>query len=168
MSPHEYEQLVVRTHGAVLAYAARRVGLERAEDIVAETFLVAWRRRSEVPEMPLPWLYGVARKVIANEVRSRQRKRRLAEHITALSTKFSDPPDVVDASVARALRLLSDPEREALLLVAWEGLDPAEAALAAGCSAPAFRVRLHRAKKRFIRTLEQSTDSHREPRLEQT
>jgi RNA polymerase sigma factor (sigma-70 family) len=168
MSTHDYEQLVIRTHGAVFAYAARRVGSERAEDITAETFLVAWRRRSDIPETPLPWLYGVARKVIANEVRGRQRKRRLTERIASVSAQFTAAPDVADPSVARALRLLSQPEREALLLVAWEGLDPAEAAVAAGCSAATFRVRLHRAKKRFSRTINQSTGKHREPRLEQT
>lgn len=168
MSPGQYEQLVVRTYGAVSAYAARRVGRERAEDIVSETFLIAWRRRSAIPEPPLPWLYGVARKVIANELRTTERKRRLVDRIASLATEVADPPSVGDPAVARALRRLSDPEREALLLVAWEGLNPAEAAIAAGCSTATFRVRLHRAKKRFARYIEQLPERHRRPRMEQT
>ena len=141
---------------AVYAYAARRVDTDLAGDVVADTFLVAWRRRDRIPETPLPWLYGIARRVIANHRRS---QRRTGALVYTLGRQMPRPPNQVGegSSVGRALpnpvlaafQMLSTKEREVLALTAWEELRPFEAAAVMGCSAAAFRVRLHRARQHF-------------------
>jgi RNA polymerase sigma-70 factor (ECF subfamily) len=135
-------------YGHVLAYALRRSERHVAQDVAAETFLVAWRRLDEVSELELPWLYGVARRVLANEVRSARRRGALAERASAARPSDWESA-TTDSTLARALGRLCERDRELLLLTAWEGLSPAEAATAIGCSRPAARVRLHRARKRL-------------------
>jgi RNA polymerase sigma-70 factor (ECF subfamily) len=70
-----FERLFRTHHAAVLAYVRRRASTERVDDAVAETFLVAWRRLDRVPDEPLPWLLGVARKVLATGARAERRRR---------------------------------------------------------------------------------------------
>lgn len=139
----------------VLAYAMRRTGPEEAREVAAEAFLVAWRRLHHVPADELPWLLGVARKVLANRRRGADRADALAMRIAAqASTAAADPADRYDgAPLIAALNALREADREALLLVSWEGLTPAEAAVAAGCTAATFRVRLHRARRRLAQAL---------------
>jgi RNA polymerase sigma-70 factor, ECF subfamily len=142
----------------VFAYALRRLG-ERsaAEDVAAQTFAVAWRRLSAVPVDPLPWLFGVARRVIRNETRSARRRLRLHARISG-----EDPPgaarDPAEPAAARsaivtALGQLSDGQREVLRLAAWEGMDARRAAEALGCSPAAYALRLHRARGRLAKEL---------------
>lgn len=138
----------------LLAYAQRRVpAAEDAADLVAETFLVAWRRIGEVPrgsEARL-WLYGVARLTLSNQRRGELRRARLAERLRAELTAaaLSAPPVAGDATVLRALATLEESDREALLLVGWEGLAPREVARVLGLSTVAARSRLHRARRRL-------------------
>jgi RNA polymerase sigma factor (sigma-70 family) len=141
----------------VLAFVSRRTDQARAHDVVAETFATAWRHFGRLPEEPLPWLYRVARNSLANEERSARRQTRLAERIGRRGVEAA--PDhaasvVTDAGLREALGRLSRTDREALLLIAWEGLDHVDAARVMGCSAVAFKVRLHRARKRLARLLE--------------
>ncbi len=157
-----FEALFAAHYSGVHAYVIRRVPLAHAEDVLAETFLVAWRRRAEVPQDALPWLLGVARRVVANQLRSDRRRGALAGRLRAASPGASfpwEPLSTMDTELAEALASLSEREREALLLVAWDGLDGVRAARAAGCSAAAFRVRLHRARTRVAAQLRQSTIS---------
>jgi RNA polymerase sigma factor (sigma-70 family) len=151
-----FEALFAAHHAAVRSYVVRRAvsGLV-ADDAVADTFLVAWRRLDEVPEAAGPWLLGVARRVLADQRRASRRRRSLRERLSLASTApvVWEPPAEVGSELAEALRSLTAPEREALLLVAWDGLTPAEGAIAAGCSAAAFRVRLHRARRRVAAQL---------------
>jgi len=146
---------------AVLAYALRRVeGSEDAADVVAETFLVAWRRLGEVPagaEARL-WLYAVARRVIANLHRTERRRTRLGQRLTeSLRTELATHPASGGeaAEVLRAMTGLSDGDRELLLLVSWEELSPGEAAKVLGVSSLAARSRLHRARRRLRDLLEE-------------
>jgi RNA polymerase sigma-70 factor (ECF subfamily) len=140
-------------HGpALYRYAYRRVGADAADDVVEESFVVAWRRRAELPDDPLPWLYRTAANVIANHHRSRARGDRLAARSAAQPPRLGhDPADRVALrrSLAAALGALSDRDREALLLVGWEDLDLDQAAAVAGCSVVAFRGRLRRARNRL-------------------
>jgi RNA polymerase sigma factor (sigma-70 family) len=141
-------------HRHVLSYALRRTDPATAEDVVAETFVIAWRRLDDVPEPPLPWLLGVARRVLANQRRAERRRRALVDR---LSVRASAPSALDGAPQDRALTALAalgERDREALLLHAWEGLDHAEAGTVLGCSAATFAVRLHRARRRFERELE--------------
>jgi RNA polymerase sigma factor (sigma-70 family) len=150
---NRFEVLFREHYPAVRAYASRRATEELAQDVIAETFLIAWRRFDELPGDPLPWLYGVARRVLANQRRSAGRGAALERKlVSAASPNGHDDlaERVGDAELMRfALGRLSEQDREALMLVAWEGLDGARAARAAGCSRGAFAVRLHRARSRL-------------------
>ncbi len=150
--------------GSVYGYAARRSGPQEAQDVVAETFLVAWRRLGDIPEDALPWLLGVARRVLANTRRGAERRSSLVSRmrLETRSSLQSDPAEEVAAksAVLAALRRLSPAEHEALTLVAWEGLDIARAARVAGCTKAAFSVRLHRARRRLTKEL--ALAGHRE------
>ncbi|HEU0019325.1 MAG TPA: sigma-70 family RNA polymerase sigma factor [Thermoleophilaceae bacterium] len=144
-------------HAGVCAYAQRRAPAELAQDAVAETFLVAWRRLDDVPADALPWLYGVARRALANQRRSAARGAALAERIATATPAGGggDPAEAIgEAEVVRiALGRLSDRDRETLMLVAWDGLSGPRAASAMGCTHTAFKVRLHRARARLAREL---------------
>ncbi len=153
-----FEDLFRANYGAVRGYALRRATSEAAQDVVAETFLVAWRRLDDVPDDALPWLFGVARRVLANQRRTVRRgaalERRLAGAGSAAGSSFDPGETVGETEVVRiALGRLSDSSREALLLVAWDGLSAARAARAAGCSRATFAVRLHRARARLAAEL---------------
>lgn len=149
----------------VAGYVRRRIEPELAEDVVAETFLVAWRRLDEVPNDARPWLLGVARKTLATQRRSMARRRLLLARIEATQNTHERGERASDAGIADALMRLSEKDREAITLVAWEGLTPAEAALVVGISPVAFRVRLHRAKRRLRQRLEERQRT-REPALD--
>jgi RNA polymerase sigma-70 factor (ECF subfamily) len=151
----QFVRLYKAYYAGVLAYARRRVGEDAAADVAAETFLVAWRRPTSVPDQPLPWLLGVARNVVLNEQRRLRRQDRVTSKIAVLapdaSVEFEDR--VVDSSaMAEAFGELSAKEREALQLVAWDDLSIRDAATVVDCTAPAFAVRLHRAR-RHLETL---------------
>lgn len=165
-----FERLYRASAAAVYAYARRRAAPDMAEDVVADTFAVAWRRLESVPEPPVPWLLGTARRVLANRVRSEQRHERLLRRLHALESPGSpseaEPASVSVAMVLEALDRLSAREREAVMLVAWDGLDGAAAAAAAGCTRTAFSVRLHRARRHLRKQLgpsAQMTDQGRPP-----
>jgi RNA polymerase sigma factor (sigma-70 family) len=152
-----FEGLFQENYPLVRAYALRRAAPEAAQDVVAETFLVAWRRLEDVPDDALPWLYGVARRVLANQRRSADRGAALEQRIAEAPAAPGphDPAErMADAELMRlAMGRLSDRSREALMLVAWHGLTGARAARAAGCSKAAFGVRLHRARARLTAEL---------------
>ena len=149
-----FETLFETTYGPVLAYARRRVDEDLAADVASATFEVAWRRLDAVPAEPLPWLYGVARRQLANAWRSDRRRLRLRGR---LATTFAfDPtvePGLEAASARAALARLREDDREVLMLVAWEGLGSEDAARSLGISVSAFEVRLHRARRRLEKEL---------------
>lgn len=142
---------------SVLAFALRRTASpEDAEDVAAETFIVAWRRDDRVPpvEAALPWLYGVARRVIANQRRASDRRRRLVERLAERPS--SDERLIVGSGGTRALAALERlgaEDRELLKLVAWEGLRNTEIAEVLGITTNAVAIRLHRARRRYERAL---------------
>lgn len=149
-----FEALFREHHRAVRGYALRRADPATADDVVADTFLVCWRRLERVPDDARPWLFGVARKCLANRHRQAARGGALAERLIP-PDGARDPEDVAgDRDVIRiAFGQLSERDREALALVAWEDLDLRSAARAAGCSRAAFAVRLHRARRRLAALL---------------
>ena len=137
----------------VLAYLLHRTDRETAQDILSETFVLAWRKSGSVPDDALPWLLASARRLLANRVRSDQRHRALTERLAVMADRTGDAEigDAIGtrAEVAAALSALSEQDREVLVLSAWYGLTAKQAAVVAGCTATAFAVRLHRARKRF-------------------
>ncbi|HUA47587.1 MAG TPA: sigma-70 family RNA polymerase sigma factor [Solirubrobacteraceae bacterium] len=156
-----FERLFRRHHGAVVAYVRRRAPAEAVDDVVGETFLVAWRRLDDVPVQELPWLLAVARNVLATQRRGAGRRRALALRLGSVTgfgaaeSEASFSVDGVDSRLLAALAMLSEKDREALTLTAWDGLDPHEAAVVLGESSGSFRVRLHRARKRLRRLLDE-------------
>jgi RNA polymerase sigma-70 factor (ECF subfamily) len=151
-----FEELFQRYYDRVLAYALCRAERDQALDAAAETFLVVWRRLGDVPAEPLPWLLGVARRVLSTQRRAAGRQANLAGRLAAVPPSIGrDPGDEVAASVAirAALGRLGDADRELLMLLAWDGLTTREAAESLGCSIPAVSIRLHRARRRLEREL---------------
>jgi RNA polymerase sigma factor (sigma-70 family) len=159
----EFTALFRAHYARVLAFVARRSDPARAHDVVAETFTTAWRHFGRLPDDPLPWLYRVARNSLANEERAARRQLRLADRIA--QRRIEHTPDhalsvIADTGLRQALGRLSAADREALLLIGWEELDIAAAALVLGCSAVAFKVRVHRARRRLARLLETADQEH--------
>lgn len=144
-------------HGqAVRAYTLRRIDPGTADDIVSEVFVVAFRRLEEIPEDPLPWLLATTRRVLANHRRATGRREALAGHLTPLQPGvWRDDSDDVRGLMAGLARL-NERDREILLLIAWEDLDPSSAAAALGCSRATFAVRLHRARRRLAAAMAQA------------
>lgn len=157
MDVKAFEELYHAHYAALLRYGARRIGQEAARDVVAETFLTAWRRPDVVPlDNPLPWLYATARRVLANHLRAQTRRGRLDERLgDEVPLVVADHADHVAArtDVLRALAELSPNDQEVLLLTEWDGLSAQTAAEVVGCSVTAFKVRLHRARQRLTAKL---------------
>ena len=154
-----FESLYAEHASAVLAYARRRTTPGNADDVIAEVFLVAWRRLEQVPEASRVWLLGVARRVLANQRRGAERQRALQGKIadaTRLDTNTGEERG--EERVLQALSRLGENDREALLLLGWEQLDTHDAARVLGVSPGTFKVRAHRARKRFARELEARAD----------
>ncbi len=150
-----FEALYVRHFGDVLAYALRRAPPAVAQDVAADTFLIAWRRLDDVPDRALPWLLAVARKSLANQRRSLRRQRLLAERLAA-EPQIDSPAHALDGpSILAALARLPERDRETLMLAAWEELDSRQAGKVLGCSPTAYRLRLHRARRKLERALQE-------------
>jgi RNA polymerase sigma-70 factor (ECF subfamily) len=156
-----------RHHDEVYAYCRRRTDAEAAADCVAETFLVAWRRLGDVPEgdAALGWLYGVARRTLANEYRRTRRWRRLLTRLRSTEAPVEPTPEMVlvrrerDRTVLAALARLRPQDQELLRLALWEELPHAEIADLLGCSTDAANHRIHRATRRAIKEY-QRLDPH--------
>jgi RNA polymerase sigma factor (sigma-70 family) len=152
-----FEALYRAHHGAVVRFARRRVDPASAEEVVADTFAIAWRRLADVPDEPLPWLYAVALRCVLNARRAQASGRAKAASAAAVAaTGARDPADVLAErdAVLRAFARLSEDDREALRLVAWEGLDQRAAAAVLGVTRPAFAMRLTRARRRLAAALD--------------
>lgn len=151
-----FEKLFRSNYPRVLAYALRRADPALADEVVADTFLVCWRRLDDVPANALPWLLGVARRCLANSRRGAARREALIGRLEATAER--SPIDQLEGisdrpSLAAAFAELSEADRETLRLIAWERLSVPDAAQVVGCSAPAFAVRLHRARRRLAASL---------------
>lgn len=157
LEQESFRRLFDGAYRPLLAYALRRTQRpEDAEEIVADTLLVAWRRRNDVPAGAdaIPWLYGVARRLIANERRGQVRRRRLERVLQPLARATLEPGDLVEAAdmtraVIAASRRLGEDDQEILRLAAWEGLSHEQIAVSLGCSENAAALRLRRARQRL-------------------
>jgi len=148
----------------VVAYARRR-GSRDPEALAAEALTIAWRKLADVPaDDARPWLFATARNLLLAE----RRKASGADGrdaIRELAGEAEPEVEILDRELERCLRALSVRDREALLLVAWEDLTPALAARSLGVSQAAFRVRLHRSRKRLRRLLEAGEGTAAVPQL---
>ena len=149
----EFRKLYERTSTRVYGYVRRYCQAADCADVIAEVYLVAWRRFDQLPVDPVPWLFGTARKVLANLWRSRDRRARLDAELCGLYELAT--PDVANQAVDRAdllqaLAALEPDDREILLLTGWDGLDSSAAGKVLGVSAVAARARLSRARRRLM------------------
>jgi RNA polymerase sigma factor (sigma-70 family) len=159
-----FEALYAANHAPILGYALRRTANpDDAADILSETFLTAWRRLDELPlgDAARLWLYGGARRVLANYYRGERRRSALADRLrTELASSYVPSElDGESAEITAALRRLPPRHRELLTLNAWEGLDYGEIATVLGCSRNAARIRLHRARIRLAAELASAGDT---------
>ncbi len=168
----QFTELFGTCYRPVLAYARRRVGADLAQDVVAETFLAAWRNLDELPPRPLPWLYRTAHFAVANQRRTQVRRTRLDDRARLLagSDIAHDHSELIaaDLELAAAFRSLSEADREVLRLAAWEGLTVAAIGTVIGCSAVAAKARLYRARKRLSRKLAADLHEPRQPPVQLT
>lgn len=156
-----YQAVYEAHYGAVAAYIRRRTtDPADAQDAVADTFTIAWRRVPEVPdgEAALPWLYGVARRVLANQRRGNQRRSDLSVRVGSQKPASTDVEGEVVAADERrivlgALARLRPDDQEILRLAVWEELPHRDIAGLVGCAESAVAVRLHRARSRLGREI---------------
>ncbi len=155
MNPSEadFEALFRGNYEAVTRYVARRLPRDDVQDVVSETFIVAWRRRRELRGDPKPWLLGVARRVAANHLRGQARRGALSDRLNAEPRSSWGAGPEQSTRIALALEMLAERDREALMLIAWDGLEHRVAATVMGCSTTAFTVRVHRARRRLEHAL---------------
>lgn len=140
-----------RSYDDLVRFVQRRTSPEQAEDVVADAFLVAWRRVGELPDdddEARAWLFGIARNTMLNARRGAARRQ-------ALAVRVANPDDVADEADAVVERLhlveawnrLRPVNQEALALALWDDLTSDQAAAVLRISAVAYRHRLSRARR---------------------
>lgn len=155
----DFAEFYKRHFRHIYAYCLRRISPDRVDDAVAEVFLVAWRRIDDVPagEAAMPWLYGVAYKVISTIWRGRTRQHRLHEKLAGAEiTPMTGTEDFVvtaeeAAQALEALSRLKSTDQEILRLSVWEELPQADIAIVLGISVGAVKQRAHQARKHIAR-----------------
>jgi RNA polymerase sigma-70 factor (ECF subfamily) len=156
-----FESLYAKHRLEVLAYCTRRIGAAEAPDACSETFLVAWRRIDDIPEPPktLPYLYGVASKVLSNNFRALHRRSRLEALLGVLGVAPSPDPSVLviqnsrDEEILAAVRRLKPRDREIVMLYTWEELSRETIAEIMGLTRAAIDQRIHRSYQHLARVL---------------
>jgi len=155
ITPAEFEALYRSHAGEVLGFLRRRGPAADAEDLLAEVFLVAWRRRADLPDAVArrAWLFGTARRLLLAAHRGRVGGAGPLDDVSAADVEAADHgtvgADRRGAAVRAALASLAEVDRELLLLTVWDGLTVAEASEVVGLLPGAGRVRLHRARRRL-------------------
>jgi RNA polymerase sigma factor (sigma-70 family) len=157
-----FQALYEAHYPRILGYALRRTACaEDAADVVADVFATAWRKLDEIPrgDEALLWLYGVARRVLANH-RRKQRGRSAVLEMLARDYDETFGVDLLPATggvsrmLAEAWSALTPDDRELLGLLVWETLSVEQIATVVGCARPVAKVRLHRARRRFAHELD--------------
>jgi RNA polymerase sigma factor (sigma-70 family) len=160
-----FEALYLAHYLAIHRYVLRRTeSPDDIADVIAETFLVAWRRLDSVPagEATVLWLYGAARRVLANHRRGESRRTALASRLRdeLAAGRGTVPAHSQAEAVHTAFATLTPAEREVLALAYWEQLTGPQIAKVLNCSSTAARLRLYRARKRLTRLLETTDEFH--------
>jgi RNA polymerase sigma factor (sigma-70 family) len=158
-----FRSLFELRYPAIYSYVLRRLGPSSNDvvDVTAQVFAVAWRRRTHIPKSPedLPWLYGVARRIVSRHRRSTQRRQRLEDRLVNEAgvqgdTETSPDPEIL--RVRAAISRLRSKDQELLKLVLWEELTHAQVGVVLGCSTNAVAIRLHKARNRLGNELEKA------------
>ena len=163
---------IYRRHArSIQAYCARRTAASQVSDAVADTFLVAWRRIDQVPigAATLPWLYGVAYKVLSHQWRHRARNRRLVERLHSLAQVEEMAPDILlvrseeHRVVLAASARLKPVDQEILRLTLWEELSHADVAVVLGIEPTAVKQRAYRARRNLADEYRKLTGDRKPP-----
>ncbi len=165
VADQRFREMYQATERDVLAYFLRRTDATSARDGAAETFLVAWRRIDDVPagDESLPWLYGVARRVLANQRRSRKRYAALGRKLSGIDVPEHPSPEVIvlrrseDREILDAVERLRPEDQEILRLAVWEELSHRQIAEMIGTSAHAITQRIYRITRQLAGNVERST-----------
>ncbi|MBT2231849.1 MULTISPECIES: RNA polymerase sigma factor [unclassified Nonomuraea] len=162
--PEAFAELFDRYSAMLYRYVSKRLGPEPAEDIVGETFLVAFsRRRSYDPSYPdaRPWLFGILTKLLSRHHRTEAARYRALQR-APVDADVESPADRVAAGVtaqasrpelASALAALPAKDRDVLLLIAWGDLTYGEVARALGIPIGTVRSRLNRGRRKVRASL---------------
>lgn len=159
-----FDALYRAHHQELLAFIRRRSDVGDAEDVVAETFVVTWRRIDDVPDPARGWLFAVARNILRNQERSRYRQHSLQVQLAKQTPVYAPDPAAAiagRADLSQAWNRLTDHEREVIALTAWDELTQEEAATVLGCTKAAYAVRLHRARRRLLHLIDRTTPGGR-------
>lgn len=141
----------------LVAYLLHRTDPQTAEDVLQEVFVTAFAKVDQVPDPPLGWLFGTARRVLANRYRGfRRHDQLIARLMEDVSAELDPEAYELKQAFAHTLASLPPADREVLTLTGWYDLTPAQAAEALGCSTSAYAVRLHRARKRLAAALDEA------------
>ena len=146
-STDQFAALYDATYSDVLRYVRRRADPLLVDDIVSETFAIAWRRRSSIPENARPWLFRTAANVVANATRGQRRQLQIAIRIGDGGGIRAEAD--IEFDLIAAWRSLSRLDQEVLALHIWEDLAAPEAAIVLGCSRATYAMRLTRARRRL-------------------
>ena len=166
-----FAEMYGRYGNHIRAYCTRRTDGPEVADAVAETFLVAWRRVDEIPqgEATLPWLYGVAYRVLSHQWRHKARGRRLIEKLSSQAAVETARPDVLVVSgeqyrlVIKASSRLRPIDQEVLRLTLWEELSHADAAAVLGIDTAAVKQRAYRARRNLASEYRKLTNERKPP-----
>lgn len=146
--------------GRVLPYLLHRTDPQTAQDVLQEVFVTAFTKVDHVPDPPIGWLFGTARRLLANRYRGNRRHDalidRLLDEVGQIEAALEADRYDLKLAFAQTMATLSASDREVLTLTGWYGLTPTEAAAALDCSSSAYAVRLHRARKRLGAALEEA------------
>lgn len=156
MTEDEFVSFYSASYDDLVRYVRRRSPADVVEDVVAETFTIAWRKRGALSAGGRPWLFRTASNTLRNALRKRKRQLEISARL-AIETTDSIDDDQID--VVQAWRRLKVRDREVLALHLWEGLSDGDAGKVLGCTRAAFSMRLSRAKQRLGRLLRSSADS---------
>lgn len=157
MNAEDFTTLYDHSARDLLAYLVRRTqSPEEAADCLAETFLVAWRKRDEIPPDPAearPWLFGVARNMLR---RTRELDHKRSRTVDALAAELHQArrPVPTDDPATVALSRLSPIDREIIEMIAWDQLSPREVAAILNLSPNVVRIRAHRARLKLREQLQ--------------
>lgn len=138
-------------------FVRRRLAADRADDVVSAVYLVAWRRLADIPDDARPWLFAVARNTMANQARAAGRRASLDVRMVLERPEQDDDyaTVILRADLARAWPTLREADREALALVAFDGLTAEQAARVLGCGRSTFAMRLTRARRRLRQAMDE-------------
>ena len=147
-----FSALFARHYPAVWRFVARRAWPDAVDDVVAETFLAAWRRYDDLPRDALPWLLNAAGKCLANHRRAATRAESLKARLAAQSTPVradATTQSFERAALVTAFASLTDTERALLMLTDWDDLPARRAARALGISPATASARIYRARRKL-------------------